>query len=171
MPVGGMREDATGRTVTAHESREIPWLSVLFGYGPMLPIVAGAALAWWTRGRLDYLVALLTMVYAGAILVFLAGARRGVSFRTGDSPTAAQIATVLLLFGLGLGGLMSAVLGKAVLALALLIAGYVAVGVLDPIAARRGEAPLFFARLRPTQMPIGVAGLAALLALKWMSPY
>ena len=40
--------------------------------------------------------------------------------------------------------------------------------ILDPIAARDGQAPLFLARLRPTQMPIAVASLVALLADSWL---
>lgn len=50
-------------------------------------------------------------------------------------------------------------------ALPLLLAGYVSLAVLDPWAARQGEAPPFFARLRPAQMAIPVACLAALLWL------
>ena len=48
-------------------------------------------------------------------------------------------------------------------ALALLLVGYLSLGVLDPWAASGGEAPPFFARRRPVQMPIPVASLAALL--------
>ncbi len=53
---------------------------------------------------------------------------------------------------------MAFALGFVVAALGLLIVGYVAIAVLDPIAARRGEAPLFFERLRPFQMPLAVLG-------------
>lgn len=167
-----MIEDATGRTLTAREPRETPWLSVVFGYGPMLPFVAGAAAAWWQRGMWDELILLATILYGAAILLFLAGVRRGVSFRTEGGPQFVQIATMLGLFGLGLGALLAVViLGNRIIALDLLIAGFVAVAVLDPIAARRGEAPLFFARLRPLQIPIAVLSLVALLVLKLMAPY
>ena len=71
-----MLEDATGRTLTAHEPRETPWLSVVFGYGPMLPFVAGAAAAWWQRGQWDELILLATILYGAAILLFLSGVRR-----------------------------------------------------------------------------------------------
>ena len=167
-----MLEDATGRTLTAREPRETPWLSVVFGYGPMLPFVAGAAAAWWQRGQWDELILLATILYGAAILLFLSGVRRGVSFRTPGGPTVVQIATMLGLFCLGLGALLTVViLGNRVIALDLLIAGFVAVAVLDPIAARRGEAPLFFARLRPLQIPIAVLSLVALLVLKLTAPY
>lgn len=165
-------DDTAGRTVTAREPRAIPWLSVVLGFGPMLPLVAGAGLAWWMKGQpLDYLVVLLTILYGSSILLFLAGVRRGVSFRTEGGPTFTQIATMLGLYGLGLTALIASVMGKAVLALGLLILGFSAIAVLDPIAARNGEAPLFFARLRPLQMPIAVASLAALLVLKLGSSY
>ncbi|MGU3536409.1 DUF3429 domain-containing protein [Methylobacterium sp. A54F] len=167
-----MLQDATGRTIVAHEPRETPWLSIVFGYGPMLPFVAGAISAWWLRGTFDELILLATILYGCAILLFLSGVRRGVSFRTEGGATAFQILTMLGLFVLGLLALLvNSVLGNRVIALDLLIAGYVAVAVLDPIAARRGEAPLFFARLRPLQMPIAILSLAALLVLKLTAPY
>jgi hypothetical protein len=167
-----MRDDATGRTITAHEPRRIPWLDIVFGFGPMVPIAVGAAAAWWLNGQpLDYLVALFTLLYAASILLFLAGVHRGVSFRTEGGPRAAQIVTMLILYGLGLLSLFSAVMGKAVPALAMLILGYAAIGILDPIAARAGEVPLAHARLRPLQMPIAVVSLAALMWLKLTAPY
>jgi hypothetical protein len=114
-----------------------------------------------------------TILWGCAILTFLAGVRRGVSFRTPGGATFAQIATMLWLFLIGLAALWAFVLGGGQRAagatfasLALLLVGYVSLGVLDPLAARRGEAPLFFARLRPVQMLIPLASLAALLALR-----
>ena len=167
-----MRDDATGRTIIAHEPRRIPWLDLVFGFGPMVPIAVGAGAAWWLNGQpLDYLVALFTLLYAASILLFLAGVHRGVSFRTEGGPRLSQIATMLILYGLGLASLLAAVMGKAVPALAMLILGFAAVMVLDPIAARAGAVPLAHARLRPLQMPIAVVSLAVLLWLKLAAPY
>ena len=167
-----MRDDATGRTLTAHEPRRIPWLDLVLGFGPMVPIAAGTAAAWWLNGQpLDYLVALFTLLYAASILLFLAGVHRGVSFRTEGGPRVSQMVTMLVLYGLGLSSLFAAVLGKAVPALAMLILGYAAIGVIDPIAARTGAVPLAHARLRPIQMPIAVVSLALLLWLKLTAPY
>jgi hypothetical protein len=45
-----------------------------------------------------------------------------------------------------------------------LLAGHATLMLLDPVAARRGEAPLYFARLRPPQMGLAVASLAFVLA-------
>ena len=161
-----MREDAAGRTITAYEPRETPWLSVVLGFGPMLPFVAGAAGAWLLRGDIGELALTLTVLWGCAILLFLSGVRRGVSFRTEGGPTILQIATMLALFCLGFAALLASTFGWTSSALALLIAGYGLIAVLDPIAAGRGEAPLFFARLRPFQIPIAILSLAALLTLR-----
>ncbi|WP_156311811.1 hypothetical protein [Methylobacterium platani] len=55
---------------------------------------------------------------------------------------------------------MSAALERPAIAAVLLIAGFGLVAVLDPVAARRGETPLFFARLRPVQRPLAIVSLA-----------
>ena len=45
----------------------------------------------------------------------------------------------------------------------MLLVGFLRVGILDPLAARRGEAPPFFARRRTVQMAIPVVCLALIL--------
>ena len=79
-----------------------------------------------------------------------------------------QIATMAALFMLALGSLIAIVHGAALVAAALALVGFVAVAVLDPIAARNGQAPLFFAQLRPPQMAIPILSLAGLLANAWL---
>lgn len=74
---------------------------------------------------------------------------------------------MLGLFSLGFCALVAFALGSPNLALMLVIAGFTAITILDPIAARRGEAPLFFERLRPAQIPLAVLSLAALLAYRF----
>jgi hypothetical protein len=161
-----MHDRPDGRTLRVTEPRAVPWLSIVFGYGPMLPFAAGALAAWGWRGApLGQAAAALTILWGCAILLFLSGVRRGVSFRTEGGATVAQIATMIGLFSLGFAALVLATLDRAVPALVLLLLGFTAIAVLDPIAARRGEAPLFFARLRPVQIPIAILSLAALLAL------
>ena len=66
----------------SRSGREVPWLSVVLGYGPMLPFVVGALLAWLTHGAIRAEIVLLTILYTASILLFLAGVRRGLSFRT-----------------------------------------------------------------------------------------
>ena len=156
--------DPAERRLTVKEHPQVPWLSIVLGYGPMLPFAAGAAAAWLTTGELRRVAMLLTVLWAGAILAFLSGVRRGLSFRTGGGPTVAQVATMLVLFVLALGALAAADFDLMIVAVVLLLVGFAALLVLDPIAARRGEAPLFFARLRPPQIAIAVVSLAALLA-------
>jgi hypothetical protein len=67
------------------------------------------------------------------------------------------------LFALGVAALLLA----ARFAFAALVVGYGSIALLDPPAARRDEVPAFFARLRPPQMAVALAGLVALLA--WAS--
>ena len=167
-----MLDDATGRTIVTHESRRVPWLDIVFGFGPMVPIAAGTAAAWWLQGEpLDYLAILVTLLYAASILCFLAGVHRGVSFRTEGGPRLSQMVTMLVLYGLGLGSLITVVTGKVVLGLSMLILGYALVAILDPLEARSGSVPLAHARLRPIQMPIAVVSLAVLLWIKLNAPY
>ena len=160
------QDDDSGRTIRAYEPRAVPWLSVVFGYGPMLPFVAGAVLVWLLPGGAAEAVFTLTLLWGCAILLFLSGVRRGVSFRTEGGATLAQIATMLSLFLLGYGALLAFAVGKPAIALGMLIVGFTEITILDPIAARRGEAPLFFERLRPAQIPLAVLSLGALLAYR-----
>ncbi len=167
-----MLEDTTGRTIVAHEARRIPWLDLVFGFGPMVPIAVGAAAAWYLQGQpLDYLVILVTLLYSASILCFLAGVHRGVSFRTEGGPRLSQMVTMLVLYGLGLGSLITVVTGKIVFGLSMLILGYALVAVLDPLEARSGAVPLAHARLRPIQMPIAVISLAVVMWIQLNAPY
>lgn len=142
------------------EPGRTPALSLLLGYGAMAPFVLAAVAVWLASGELRDLVLDLTRLWGGAILIFLSGVRRGLSFRTVGGPTGPQIAMTFWLFGLGLLALLLPLAG---LALGLLLAGFLSLAVLDPWAARRGEAPLFFQRLRPVQMAIPVVCLGLIL--------
>ena len=151
------------RHVEITERPEVPWLSVVLGYGPMLPIVAAAVMSWSVNADLRTGTIALAAIYAASILAFLGGVRRGVSFRTEGGPQIAQIVTMA---GLWLGAFLALVCvnaGMTGVAYGLLIIGYATIMVFDPIAARAGQAPLFFARLRRPQMIIAIASLIALL--------
>lgn len=147
------------RVFTVTEPAQTPALSLLLGFGAMIPLALGAILAWLLPEPGRHLARAGALLWGSAILLFLSGVRRGVSFRTPDGPTAAQILTMLWLFLLGLVAL-PLVPGWAA-AIPLLL-GYLSLAVLDPMAARRNEAPLFFARLRPVQMAIPVISLVAI---------
>lgn len=138
----------------------IPWTSLILGYGPMLPLPIAAVLSWTMAPPVPTVVTWLAVWWAAAILIFLAGVRRGLSFR-GDAETpAAKLAAMMWLFILGAGSLVSP---TPLVSLTLLAIGYASIAVLDPIAARSGEAPPHFARLRPPQMGIALLGLIGLI--------
>lgn len=151
------------RTITVEERATIPILAWTFAFGPMLPLLAGAAGAWLLGGAGRSAATGLTLLWAGAILLFLSGVRRGLSFRTEGGATFAQIATMLVIYCLGFAALLAFWLEHPAITCGFLIAGYAALLALDPIAAVRGEAPLYFARLRPLQLPLALVSLLALL--------
>ncbi len=142
-----------------------PPVSLFLAYVAMVPMVAGAALAVVANAAMTAEIVRLTAAWAAAILCFLAGVRRGLSFRQPGGPTVAQLAAMLLFFVLGVGSLLAPWPAASV---GLLLAGYVSLAVIDPIAARRDEAPLYFARLRPVQMLLPIGSMIALLAVIWL---
>ena len=160
----------SSREIDVIEHPEVPALSILLGYGPMLPFVIGAAATWRLNGVWRGEAILLTVLWAAAILSFLAGVRRGLSFRTEGGPAPTQIASMFVLFVLALASLVAVVHAVAFYAVVFLLIGFVAIMIIDPIAARKGQAPLFFARLRRPQMMIAVLSLGALLANLWLHP-
>jgi hypothetical protein len=123
----------------------------------MVPLIACAALA--SAPPWSPLAVEAGGLWAAAIVVFLSGVRRGLSFRTEGGPRWTQLAMMLWLFCGGLAALLLPVQP----ALWLLLALYLTLAVLDPLAAPPGEVPLYFRRLRPPQMGLAAACLAALL--------
>ena len=136
----------------------VPALSRLFGYGAMVPLIGATLAGCMLPARLSAPAIYLALVWAGAILAFLAGVRRGLSFRTPGGPTVRQLVGMLWLFALAFAALAAP---WQLLSCALLLAGYASVVVLDRTAAQTGEAPAFFANLRPPQMILGVVSLLA----------
>jgi hypothetical protein len=150
-------------TTPVGDGARIPLASLVFGYGPMAPFVAAAFGAWALPSPWPALAARLATIWAGMILVFVAGVRRGFGFGDPQASTVREIAAMLIYFMLG--GVSLVVAGFSLLRLALLaqVLGYVVVPVLDRRAAFTGDAPRYFARLRVPQMTIAVAALVALL--------
>jgi len=139
----------------------IPPTSVAFGFGPMLPLVLAALGAWGLEGRWALLAIHLALIWGALILAFVGGVRRGFGFGQDRASTRAEIAAAVAyvtLAGLAL------VVPYWTTALSLLVVGYVLAALLDARAARRGDAPAHFARLRPPQLLLGAASLAALWA-------
>jgi hypothetical protein len=147
--------------------RRTPAESVFLAYAAMAPIAAGAVAFFVLHGDAAALSLRLTLDWAGAIVCFLAGVRRGLSFRQPGGPLLSELATMLWLFALGFASLA---VPWAPIALALQILGFATLAISDPIAARRAEAPRYFARLRPPQMTIPLVSLVLLLAgVLWRS--
>jgi hypothetical protein len=134
---------------------------MVFGYGPMLPLVIAAVASWAPFGWVSLLAVRLAIVWAALILAFVAGVRRGFGMGADRASTSAELATAIAYFSLaGLALLVP----LAANALALLVVGYVLVAWADRRAAFRGDAPRHFARLRARQMPLGAAALAVMWA-------
>lgn len=139
----------------------VPWLSIVFGYGPMLPLVLAALGAWLLPHPWPLLAVRLAIVWGALILSFIGGVRRGFGFARDGASTAGEIVAAVAyvtLAGLAL------VVPRASAALALLVVGYLLAAMLDARAARAGDAPSHFARLRPPQLGVGAVALAALWA-------
>lgn len=134
-----------------------PWLSLIFGYGPVLVLPIAAIGAW-----MGFPLALVIgQMWGGAILIFLARVARGLSFFTPGGPHVSQMLTMILRFSLGL----LALIASPPVGLALLLVGYASIALTDPWLARWGGAPRHFARLRPPQMGVALIGLLALFLL------
>jgi hypothetical protein len=142
----------------------IPFLSLVFGYGPVAPFVAAAVGAWSMSAPWPGLLTRLAIIWGGIILVFVAGVRRGYGFGDPGASTVREIASMLVYVVLGGASLVFASVGLLAVALWIQVAGFILVPLFDRKAAFAGDAPAYFARLRPPQMTIVVAALAALIA-------
>jgi len=134
-----------------------PPVSLFLAYVAMVPIASGAAASLVFRSPA---VVRLTITWSGSVLCFLAGVKRGLSFRQKGGPALAQLGSMLWLFVMGAAAVLSP---WRVPGIVLLLLGYGSEALFGPIAARRKEAPRHFARLRPVQMMIPVASLLVLL--------
>jgi hypothetical protein len=152
--------DPQGVLLEVRNARHISGLSFVLGFGPMRPFLFGAVGAWVLTARPAQLVIVLTLTWDGAVLAFLAGVQRGLSFRT---PGGAQPAQITTMVGLSTLAVVALAVPSLVLRAALLAIGLSAVVVLDLVAVHGQETPPFFARLRPAQMPIAIASLIAIL--------
>ncbi|MGE7207059.1 DUF3429 domain-containing protein [Sphingomonas sp. NPDC019816] len=153
-----MTDSAPGPAPTPQgNSPRTPWLSLIFGYGPVLVLPLTALGAW-----AGFPLALpIGKLWGAAILVFLAGVARGLSFFSPGGPHVSQMLTMMLRFSLGL----LALIASPPVGLVLLLIGYASIALTDPWLARWGGAPRHFARLRPPQMAVALAGLLALFLL------
>jgi hypothetical protein len=134
---------------------------LLLGSAALLPLVLAAGAAWIVSPRVAAAIIVAAAGWSGALLAFLAGVRRGLTFSEAGGPEAREIASMLWVFALGVATLL---LRYTPAALGLAMVGFASVAVLDRRAARRLQAPPYFAVFRPIQMVVTLAALAALLA-------
>ncbi len=135
-----------------------PLESLLLAYVAMVPFVAAAMAVLLLRD--PALVVRLGILWGGGLLCFFGGVNRGLSFRQPGGPRLTQLAAMLWLFCAGMLSLLSP---WPVLSLALELAGFASMILLDTEAARHAEAPRYFARLRQVQLLIPLVCLAVLL--------
>lgn len=138
---------------------DVPADGLILGYGPMLPLVVAAVSAWLLPQPWPFWAVQLGIIWGALVLAFIAGVRRGFGFGYAHASKPVEIATSIGYFTLA--GL-ALVIGRPSAALLPLILGYVLAALLDRRAALQGDAPAYFATLRPRQLLIGAAGLAGL---------
>lgn len=127
-------------------------LDVALGLAAIVPIVILDWAAAQAQGEALAAVRAAATIWGGCLLAFLAGVRRGLIFSEAGGARAGEIASFLGVFAVALVMLLfrSPTLGAL---------GLAVVGVLDRVAARRGQAPRSFRLLRPLQMGVGALGL------------
>jgi hypothetical protein len=133
----------------AHRSFDL-----FLGTAALVP-VAGAAVDVWLFRPGAGVVAALASLWSGALLVFFAGVRRGLTFSEAGGGRPLELASMLWLFAIGMAAILlqSALLGAV---------GFASVGVLDALSARKAEAPAYFKVFRPVQMTLAAAALLAI---------
>jgi hypothetical protein len=133
-----------------------PLSSLIFGIGPMLPLVAAGIGAWALPRAWPLLAVQLAIVWAATILAFIGGVRRGYGFGRSLRTSAEIVASALDLL-LAVAALLAP---RPSTSLAILVVGFALAALLDRRAALAGDAPAHFAGLRPPQLLLGAAGLA-----------
>jgi hypothetical protein len=147
-----------GRVLDVHETPERQALDHVLGWGAMLPLVACALAAWLTTGSFQAVAMSLAIIWGGAVLAFLAGIRRGLSFRTPGGARWTQIAFMLWTFVLAFGSMVAL---RPLTSLGLLILGYASLALAARAADLNAEVPVVSATRRPAQMSIAALSLCA----------
>jgi hypothetical protein len=122
------------------------------GLAAMVPLVACAVAVWFVPAIPASLARRLAVIWGGCLLAFFGGVRRGLTFSEAGGGQAGEIVTMLGLFALAIAAL---ILGNPLIG----AVGLAGVGVLDAMAARRGQVPRYFLALRPPQMAVAAVAL------------
>ncbi|MBC6718202.1 DUF3429 domain-containing protein [Aurantimonas sp. DM33-3] len=147
-----------------------PRIDRLFAYGAMLPLIAGTLALWFAPEAQSFLALNLTLFWGASVLLFIAGVRRGASLSRSGGTAIAEIVAMLGLFLIGVASLVATIWAFPLVAALLQIAGFASLAILDRVAAPN-EGPLPVERLRPLQICVPVAVLAAVAIWIWRSPF
>lgn len=148
-----------------------PRVGRLFAYGAMLPLIAGALALWFAPEAQSFLALNLTLFWGASVLLFIAGVRRGASLSRSGGAAIAEIVALLGLFLAGVASLVATIWAFPLIAALLQIAGFAGLAILDRVAAPNDDGPLPVERLRPLQICVPVAVLAAVAIWIWRSPF
>lgn len=159
------------RAAPADDPRAIPSDALLLGAGGVLPFAALATAALlgldWRYGLPGGLFRQALVGYGAVILSFLGGVRWGIGLRHGDAPGRTGFLVI---------SVIPAILAWAALLLprphdiALLIACFLALAVLDVAMVRGGHAPAWYATLRLALTAAVVLVLIVALAMLPLAP-
>ncbi|MCW7543953.1 DUF3429 domain-containing protein [Aurantimonas litoralis] len=159
------------RTSRRGEPAGSPQIDRLFAYGAMLPLIAGALALWFAPEAQSFLALNLTLFWGASVLLFIAGVRRGASLSQTGSAAIAEIVAMLGLFLAGVASLVATIWAFPLVAALLQIAGFASLAILDRAAAPNDDGPLPVERLRPLQICVPIAVLAAVAIWIWRSPF
>ena len=150
-----MADTAPRITRSADLGRAKRGVDLLLGSVSVVPLVALAALDWTPSPVPPVFLRTLAVIWAGCLLSFFAGVRRGLTFSEAGGGRPGELLSMLGFFFLGIASLVLLSPGLAALGLA-------AVGGFDAWSGRRREAPSYFSVFRPPQMALGAAAMLAI---------
>jgi hypothetical protein len=154
-------------TVPAHprlpaaETARLGLFDRLLGWGAMAPLALGATAAWLTAGDVRSVAMSLEIIWAGAVLAFLAGVGRGASLGMSGVARRTRIAIMLWTFGLAIGSMLAL---RPLTSLTLLIAGFVSLGLEAWFSSARGEPSRATDFVGIGQVVVGAVSLCAVAA-------
>ena len=125
------------------------------------PLVLGAIAIFVVPAVKTDWVSSATIVWSGALLAFLAGVRRGLTFSEAGGARNDEIFSMHWIFACGVVVLL---LPVQIPSLLIAIAGFCSVGILDWRAARKQQAPHYFVSFRPLQTVAAACALAVIAA-------
>jgi hypothetical protein len=128
-------------------------LDLCLGVAATIPLLAAAFFVCLEPAGSSGWVRTLAVIWTSSLLTFFAGVRRGLTFSEAGGGRAFELATMLLIFMVG-------VLSLVLVSPAVGAIGLAAVGLLDARSGARLEAPRYFRIFRPVQMGACFVALA-----------